>query len=164
VTHRSDFSAEEWTLLREAPPLAGLRVAVADAGGDYREVAAIAEAYGDAHESWWGPPAGRHVELIDEIVGEGPAYDRSRFGDAPQHLRVDEIVDAAARSLRDAVAVLERTASADEVDDYQRFVLALARRVAEAHKEGAVFGIGGTAVSEEEQAALDELASVMPQR
>jgi len=62
---KTDFTPEESTLLRAAPVLAGLRVAVADHGGNFDEVAAIAEAYGAAHERLWStpPPPAELVEL-----------------------------------------------------------------------------------------------------
>jgi hypothetical protein len=165
MTNKSEFTTDEWTLLRQAPPLAGLRVAVADHGGAYREVASIAEAYGDAHESWWAPPAAdRHVELTEQILAEGPAFDRARFGSDPGHLRAPDIVAAALGALREAVSLLERKASAEELDHYAHFVLAMAHRVAQSHREGAFLGLGGQPVSDKEQAALDEIAQVLPTR
>jgi len=55
--------------------------------------------------------------------------------------------------VRDAVGLLERKATADEVEDYRRFVLALADRVANAHREG------GAPVSESERAAIDDISA-----
>jgi hypothetical protein len=68
--------------------------------------------------------------------------------------------DEAVAGLRDAVAILERVATQDEVVEYKRFVYALAESVARAHKEGGFLGIGGTQVSPGEQAALDEIAAI----
>ena len=48
-----------------------------------------------------------------------------------------------------------RKATADEVDDYRRFILTLARRVAERHEEH------GTQISAAERAALDDLATAL---
>ncbi len=41
---------------------------------------------------------------------------------------------------------------------------ALADTVAKAHKEGGFLGIGGTQVSEHEQAALDEIAAIFDEK
>jgi hypothetical protein len=156
---KTDFTPEEWTLLRAAPVLAGLQVAVADHGGNFDEVAAIAEAYGAAHERLWStPPRGG---VVDEIIADGPFYDRAHFGDSPDKLDAERITEASRTSLRDAVALLERKVSAAEVEAYREFVLDLARRVAEAHQEAGVFDHRGP-VSERERAALAELASVFP--
>ena len=57
----------------------------------------------------------------------------------------------ALQHIRDAIGVLERKATPDEVEDYRRFVVALAERVASAHRED------GMAVSGPEQAAIEEI-------
>jgi hypothetical protein len=157
---KTDFTPEEWTLLRAAPVLAGLRVAVADHGGNFDEVAAIAQAFVEAHERLWStPPRGG---VVEEIIADGPFYDRAHFGDSPDKLDAERITEASTTSLRDAVALLERKASAAEVQAYREFVLDLARRVAEAHQEAGVFDHRAGPVSERERAALAELASVFP--
>jgi hypothetical protein len=51
--------------------------------------------------------------------------------------------------------------SASEAEEYKRWLVALARKTAEASKEGGFLGIGGTVVSEEESSAVDELASAL---
>jgi hypothetical protein len=50
---------------------------------------------------------------------------------------------------------LEGKATAEEVDEYKRFVITLAHKVAAAHREH------GTDVSPAEQAALDEISSTL---
>ena len=57
--------------------------------------------------------------------------------------------------------VTEEQASADEVEDYKSFVVSLAQRVAEAHKEGGFLGVGGKEVGEAEQAALEEIKEAL---
>jgi hypothetical protein len=49
--------------------------------------------------------------------------------------------------------LLGRRATAGEVEDYRRFVLTLADKVANAHRESAA------AVSDAERAAIDEISS-----
>ena len=51
--------------------------------------------------------------------------------------------------------MLEQKASADEVEAYRRFTLAVAEHVAEAHKEG------DTPISAEEREALDTIAATL---
>ena len=57
------------------------------------------------------------------------------------------------QQLREAVKLLERKATADEVAAYRRFVLTLADKVANAHREG------GEAVSDAERAAIEEISA-----
>ena len=51
--------------------------------------------------------------------------------------------------------------SAPEADEYKRWLVSLARKTAEASKEGGVLGFGGTVVSEEESSAVSQLASAL---
>jgi hypothetical protein len=46
-----------------------------------------------------------------------------------------------------------------EAEEYKRWILSLARKTAEASKEGGFLGIGGTLVSDEESSALNALAN-----
>ena len=62
---------------------------------------------------------------------------------------------ASSKHLRDAVALLESKATAGELDDYRRFVLALASKVAAAHKEE------GQSVSPAEAEAIQEITAAL---
>jgi hypothetical protein len=156
---KADFTAEEWSQLRQAPPLAGLYVLVAESGGAATESLSIAEVYGDVQERWWGPnhPAG----LADEIAGEGPELDRARFGTLPDQINVDAVRGEGLTQIRTTVAMLAGKATSEEVNDYRQFAFGLAQRVAQSHKEGGFLGIGGTRVSDKEQVALDEIAQAL---
>ena len=48
-----------------------------------------------------------------------------------------------------------------EAEEYKRWLVSLARKTAEAAKEGGFLGIGGTRVSETEAAALKDLAATL---
>jgi hypothetical protein len=141
MTGKSAFTEHEWETVLEGPPLAGLLVLTAQRGGTFRESFALAKAYTEARQQHG------ESELLDEIVAAKPEVDRKRYS-SPEELRQEGL-----RRLRDAVAVLESKAPPDEVEDYRSFVLALARRVGAAHKEG------DESVSPAEQAAIDEIAA-----
>ena len=140
MTTKADFTEPEWERVLSGPPMAGLIVATADHGGMMRETFAIAKAYGEARKEHG------KSELLDEIVAAKPERDHTRFHS------YDELKRHGVQLLQDAVVTLEGKATAEEVDDYRRFVLSLAQRVAARHAEH------GTQVSPAEQAALDELA------
>jgi hypothetical protein len=59
--------------------------------------------------------------------------------------------------IREAVRTVEEKATPEEAEQYRSFILRVADVVAHAAKEGGVLGVGGKQVSEQEQAALDEL-------
>jgi hypothetical protein len=86
-------------------------------------------------------------QLLDEIAAAKPEIDHTRYHS------FEELKDDGLRHLRDAVALLERTATAEELDDYRRFVLTLVDEVANAHRED------GQNVSPAERAAIDEIAA-----
>jgi len=141
MTGKSDFIEEEWQLVLEGPPIAGMLVLTAAGGGSFRESFALAKAYSEARQQHG------ESELLDEIVSTKPVFDRKRYGSA------EELRGPGLQALRDAAAVLEAKATPAELDAYRNFVLGLAKRVAEAHKEG------GQQVSPAEQEAIDTVAA-----
>jgi hypothetical protein len=143
MTGKADFTAEEWELILEAPPSAGLIVMTADRGGTFRESFSMAKAYAEARQ--------RHgeSELLDEIVSTKPKVDGSG-AHSPEEIKARGL-----QHLRDAAAVLERKATPEELEDYRRFVLSVADRVANAHREG------GQLVSDAERAAIEEIAAAL---
>jgi hypothetical protein len=66
-----------------------------------------------------------------------------------------ELKENGLKHLRDAVALLESKATTRELDDYRRFVLALASKVAAAHKEE------GQSVSPAEAEAVQEITAAL---
>jgi hypothetical protein len=144
MTTKSEFNAEEWDRVAQAPALAAVMVMLADRGGAIRESLAVGKAYAEARrDSGDG--------LLDAIVASAPQLDPASVG-APEQLP---------ERINEAVAIVEEKATPEEVEDYRRFILRVADVVAHAHKEGGVLGIGGKEVSAEEQAALDQLAGAL---
>ena len=150
MTSKAAFNAEEWQTVVEGPVLAGLRVVAASRGGTIRESLAVAKVYAAAREKQ------DDSELLDALVASPPAVDahevRERGGD---------IATVSSDRLREALRLLSDKATPEEVEEYKAFVVEVARTAAEAHKEGGFIGIGGKPISEEEQAALDEIQTVL---
>ena len=88
-------------------------------------------------------------ELLDEIVAARPQADHTRYHSA------EELRDNGLRHLRDAVALVDSKADPQERDDYRRFILALAGKVAAAHREG------GQSVSAEEAEAIQQITTAL---
>jgi hypothetical protein len=143
MTGKSDFTPEEWKLVREGPPSAGMIVLTAQRGGTFRETFAMAKAYAEARKQHG------ESELLDAIASEKPEVDHTRYHSA------DELKQAGLQRLRDAIELLESKASPEEVDDYKRFTLNLADKVANAHRED------GVSVSPAERAAIEETAATL---
>jgi hypothetical protein len=148
MTGKADFSPEEWEVVLKGPPSAGMIVITAQRGGTFRESFSMAKAYGEARKQYG------ESELLDEIASTKPEIDRTRYH-SPEELK-----DHGLQHLREAVELLEQKATPEEVDEYRRFVLTLANRVADAHKEG-FLGLSGERVSEAEAAAVAEIAEAL---
>jgi hypothetical protein len=135
VTARTDFTAEEWRVLRQGPASAALLVAAAQRGGAVRESVALGRAYAhqrlDPGNGW----------LLDELVASTPEVGRMRYGS------VEALREQCTQNLREAEQVLRRKATPAELGEYRRFVLSVACRVARAH-----------GVSDAERAALEGVA------
>jgi hypothetical protein len=143
MTTKDAFSPEEWGVVLEGPPTAGMIVVTAARGGMFRETLAMSKAYVEARELHG------QSELLDEIVAAKPKADHTRYRS------FDELRDHGVQHLREAVALLASKATAEEVDDYRRFVLTVANKVAAAHRED------GQSVSPSEAAAIDQIAAAL---
>jgi peptidyl-tRNA hydrolase len=139
MTTKAAFTPEEWTVVLEGPPTAGMIVITAAHGGMVRETVAMSKAYAEARAQHG------ESELLDEIVAAKPHVDHTRYHS------VEELKEHGLAHLRNAAGLLESKATAAEREDYRSFVLALASRVAAAHKEH------GQAVSPAEAAAIEEI-------
>jgi hypothetical protein len=148
MTGKADFTDEEWEQILQGPPTAGLIVITAQRGGSIRESFSMAKAYTEARRDHGDS------ELLDTIASTKPEVDHTRYH-SPEELREHGLAH-----LRDAVALLEQKATPEEVDEYKRFVINLAQRVAEAHKEG-FLGLSGERVSDAERAAIEEIAQAL---
>jgi hypothetical protein len=148
MTTKASFNAADWAVITTAPALAGLFIAAAEPGGNLRESVALSRAYAEARTKQPG-------ELLEAILTTAPSLDPATRPKTP-----DDIRQAALDQLRQAIRIIDRIAHDDELVEYKRFVYALAQNVASAHKEGGFLGIGGTPVSEREQAALDAIAAI----
>jgi hypothetical protein len=143
MTGKADFSKDDWELVSEGPPSAGLIVVTAQRGGMFRETFAIGKAYAEARREHGDS------QLLDELVSGRPERDHTRYH-SPEQLKQGGL-----QHLRDAVDLLEQKATPEEVADYKRFVLTVADKVANAHREG------DSDVSEAEKASIDEIAAAL---
>ena len=143
MTTKAAFSPEEWKVVLEGPPAAGMIVITAARGGMFRETVAMSKAYAEARAEHGDS------ELLDEIVAAKPQTDHTRYHSA------EELRDHGLNHLRDAVTLVDSKATTQERDDYRRFVLTLAGKVAAAHKEG------GQSVSPAEAEAIQQITAAL---
>ena len=141
MTGKADFTSEEWDLIREGPPTAGMVALTADKGGTFRETWALAKAYTEARKEHG------ESELLDTLVAEKP--------DVKRYSSSQELDDVGLSRLTEAVNLLGQKANNAEVAAYKKFVMQVAEGVAEAHKEH------GAEVSDAERAAIEKIASAL---
>lgn len=156
MTTATDYSDEEWQTLTRLPLLVTLAVMGAGSSDPLqrqRERAALTWALQQTRQR---RPANTLVAAVAEAAdaAEGateppPAGD----GDGAQRLAVDEAARAA--------TVLEQRSTPQEAEGYKRWVLAIARTVAAAAREGSLLGIGGVQVSTEERASVEAIAAAL---
>ena len=144
MTTKAAFSPSEWQLVLEGPPAAGLLVITASHGGTFRETIAMSKAYVEARAQHG------ESELLDEIVAEKPRMERGGKVHNPVELR-----DQSLGCLSEATTLLEQKATVEERDDYRRFVLTVASKVAAAHREG------GQQVSPAEAQAIQDITTAL---
>jgi hypothetical protein len=135
------YTVEEWSIVAEAPLLAGVRVATAERGGTMRERFAIREVYAAARE------LSGESALLDALVADTPSTDVAQTQGTER--------------IRAALVIVDGKATPEDAEAYKGFVLAVAQTAAEANREGGFVGIGGAEVGEREQAVLDELAALL---
>jgi hypothetical protein len=143
VTGKADFTEAQWAQVLEGPPSAGMLVMASQRGGTLRESFAMARAYTETRKQHG------QSELIDEIVSAKPKMDHTRYHSP------DELRTACLGHLTEAVGVLEGKASPADVVEYKQFVLAVAEKVAAAHREG------GQPVSPAERDAIDDISQAL---
>jgi hypothetical protein len=143
MTSSAAFSPEEWKVVLEGPTSAGMIVVTAARGGTIRESIAMSKAYAEARAQHG------ESELLDDIVAAKPETDHTRYHSA------EELREHGLEHIHDAVATLESKATTEELDEYRRFVLTLAGKVAAAHKEE------GQSVSPAEAEAIQQITAAL---
>jgi hypothetical protein len=143
MTGKADFTEEEWETVVEGATAAGLIVSTAERGGTVRESFSLAKAWAEERSSSGA------TELLDEIAHSKPKADRAGAGS------VEELKEHYLGSIRRAVSLVEEKASAEELEDFRRFTLALAERVASAKEEE------GQPISVAERSAIDEISAAL---
>jgi hypothetical protein len=141
MTDKADFTPEEWDLVREGPPTAGMVALTAESGGSFRESWALAKAYTEARKEHG------ESELLDALVAEKP--------DLKRYETTEELEAQGLGRLTEAVTLLEQKATVGEVKAYRKFALDVAEGVAKAHKEA------DRPVNESERAAIEKIAACL---
>jgi len=146
MTTKADFTEQEWEVVLEGPTSAGMLVITAQRGGTLRETISMAKAYAEARQQHG------QSELLDAIVAAKPEIDHTRYGSP------EEYKEHCLTHIRDAVALLNKKATAQELEEYKHFVVNLCEKVAQAHREN---GRHEDPVSDIEKSAIATVADAL---
>jgi len=159
MTTQSDFTSKEWNTIVAAPTYAAMLVVVSDFNISYfKEVAAMAKAVMASVE-------GSKNDLIKSVASE---YSKKETHEAvkPELEKMKVYKDPA--QLKSAMieyvvnsAKLVSTKSEEDGEAYRKWLVYLVQSTAEGSREGGFLGIGSVLVSDQEEAALDELAKAL---
>jgi hypothetical protein len=162
MASKASFTADEWKQLLESPMLSAMAVTAAEPSGLFGVVkegfaasGALASAKTDAASN----------ELIKAVVmdfetSEGRTVARDGLKDRLAGSKPADIKTKAIDSLRQVSALLDRKAPEDAAP-FRTWLTDIARRVAEASKEGGFLGFGGVQVSDAEKATLSEISAAL---
>ena len=155
---KSDFTTEEWLALQQAPMSAGMLITMADPSvtDSIKESMAVASEIAKAVKS--SSFTGLLGELLDEFSDLSAVRKaQPKF----ESRKPDELRSEILAGLRSAALLVDGKADAGDAATYKQFVYDIAVAAAEAAKEGDFLGFGGVRVSDEEKAALAQLAGIL---
>jgi hypothetical protein len=165
VSSKTDYSAEEWKLVLKAPLMAGLAVVAASPSGPLgvlRELFAVGKLVAETKsrvESETGPGDSLLRAIVADLAtpdGRAAVDVGDLRGRAAAELQA-QAIDAC----RAFAALVDRKAPGPEADEVKQWLVSIARRTAEAAKEGGVLGIGGVRVTEAEIRAIRQVAEAL---
>jgi hypothetical protein len=158
VSAKDKFTQEEWNSLLRTPMLVSYTVAGSDPSGKEgftQEMSAVADAIieggqGTAKDSLLG-------EVVAEIIANAADEQRGQT----EKLSSSEAKERALENCRAVATLLQAKASPEESDEYKRWIIQVAYKVASAAKEGGFLGFGGKQVSGSEVEIINEIGAAI---
>jgi hypothetical protein len=159
MSNKQDYTPSEWALLiRSFLETVGV-VMAASPGGIVGETVATYKALNAL------PTLHQGKDLIDALVksmGDLSKEEQNALQSDTQGIRGYDATKAEYLTLlRQTRFLVAQKATPDEAAAYKQSILYLAEQVATASKEGGFLGIGGTRYTEQEQALVKEIETVL---
>lgn len=158
MTVKTDFTAEEWKQLLQAPCAAGIYIMMADPSfvvGCMKEALAVSGSILQKEK-------GNNSELLAALLAEFKQKEMVKQA----HLKfekkdVNSAKQTAFNALKQAAQILDQKATSEESAEIKAWLYELSVKAANAAKEGGFLGFGGTKVSENEKVALQRIADLL---
>lgn len=159
MTVKTDYSAEDWKRLIATPYYTTMFIVIADLNVTFfKEITAMAQAV-------LATIQGTENELLKQIANDFSQKENQELIKPELDGLKDEKDPAALKQkLIDYVVAACNLVTGKDTEDgevYRIWLLYLADATAKGSKEGGFLGIGAVRVSDQEQAALDELADAL---
>jgi len=162
MASKTDFTPEEWNVLRIAPALVGGAMMAASSDGLFssvREAFSMSSASLTALKESEGVPLLKEImsdrdKLVDELkakLGQG--------GDAAE--RRQKLHAEAIEGVKQAIAILAKKGSPEDMKAYRGWINSVAEGVANAASSGGFLGFGGEKVSDAEKSFLAQVTTAM---
>jgi hypothetical protein len=155
MASKADFTPEEWQTIGLSPIITSMYISMADVSGPiglmkemFAAVSSIVEGAKDANA----------LQIVKDLAADMEA--KAFKPELPKFKTKEEALEFAKAELGKAITLVEAKTPGDG-PGFRQWLYDVAKKAAEAGKEGGFLGFGGTAVSEQEQAALGQLATVL---
>lgn len=157
---KNDFTPADWNTLRNTQFLVGFATAMASPSGlgTVKELFALSQGIIQNQSS--------DIPLIRDLTSAAEMQEaqnslKQSLGGVQAKPTADDLRRRALEQAQSAIACLQAQASPQETDAYRRMLCGIAEKVANAAREGGFLGLGGTQVSKEERAFLDQLRTAL---
>jgi len=147
-----DSYGADWSKVAAAPVAAMLAVSSSDLDGPFDTMKEVKAAQAALLEATKAAPAG---SILSAAFGGGLTQDALKSIRAMAKDR-----ETLTRLIADATAAVKQR-SPGELEAFKATIRSIGKATAEAAKEGGIFGIGGTLVSDDEKAALARIEAAM---
>ena len=150
-----DYSPEEWQEIVNAPVLAGMLVITSDPAifGSIKESATIAATISEYGQS-------SETELIREIGQAMSGKEKPKMPELPTKEGPAEVMSVLVKKCHSAARIVE-SKSPEEAEAFSLYLIDIAKKTAQSSREGGFLGIGSTRVSDQEKAAVKQLADAL---
>lgn len=162
MVDKSSFTAEEWVKVRGSVLATGLAVSLAEPGG---LIGMLKEGFASAKDLMEAKQSTDASALIKAIVADLETSEgrTSARAELKAMIGSKSPADAKAAALAEIVegARIVNAKSPWEAAGYKVWLRKIAQDVAEAASEGGFLGFGGTQVTQNERATLDEISKAL---
>jgi hypothetical protein len=162
---KDTFTEDEWFLLISTPSMIGASVAAAGQSGfgTMSEMAASLQTIALAGQAYPNneliAEITKRAENRDDAKAEAMKY-RDKAMAKLQGKKPDQLTQEMLEDTKKVVALLQQKSPA-ALEDYKKWSLDVAEKVANAAKEGGFLGFGGERVSANEKALIDNIKSAL---